>query len=84
MEVRDFKSAEHVLNTHVSIIRFAELPFWYVAPKIIINAENGILVEKEGILTLIWTTEEKTFHIIGEMERAEIIEMAESLKYFSK
>ena len=42
------------------------------------------IVEKEGLLTLIWTTDEKTFHIIGEIERAEIIKMAESLKYFSK
>ena len=36
MEVHDFKSAERVLNTHVSIIRFAELPFWYVVRKIIL------------------------------------------------
>ncbi len=55
-----------------------------VATDVIINAENGILVEKEGLLTLIWTTDEKTFHIIGEMESDEIIKMAESLKYFSK
>lgn len=55
-----------------------------VATNVIINAENGILVEKEGLLTLIWTTGEKTFHIIGEMERDEIIKMAESLKLFTK
>jgi hypothetical protein len=55
-----------------------------VATDVIINAENGILVEKEGLLTLIWTTDEKTFHIIGEMESDEIIKIAESLKYFSK
>jgi len=53
-----------------------------VATDVIINAENGILVEKEGLLTLIWTTDEKTFHIIGEIERDEIIKMAESLKYY--
>ena len=33
MEVRDFKSAERVLKTHVSIIRYTELPYWYVARK---------------------------------------------------
>jgi len=55
-----------------------------VVTEVIINAEKGILVEKEGQLTLIWMTDEKTFHIIGEMERDEIIKMAESLKYFSK
>ena len=55
-----------------------------VVTEVIINAEKGILAQKEGLLTLIWTTDEKTFHIIGEIERAEIIKMAESLKYFSK
>ena len=49
-----------------------------------VNGEKGILVEKEGLSTLIWTTGEKTFHIIGEIERDEIMKMAESLKYFSK
>lgn len=55
-----------------------------VVTEVIINAEKGILAQKEGLLTLIWTTDEKTFHIIGEMERDQIIKMAESLKYFSK
>ncbi|MDW7662676.1 MAG: DUF4367 domain-containing protein [Bacillota bacterium] len=55
-----------------------------VVTEVIINAEKGILAQKEGLLTLIWTTDEKTFHIIGEMESDEIIKMAESLKYFSK
>ena len=55
-----------------------------VVTEVIINAEKGILAQKEGLLTLIWTTGEKTFHIIGEIERDEIIKMAGSLKYFSK
>ena len=55
-----------------------------VVADVIINAEKGILVEKEGLLTLIWTTDERTFHIIGETDRDEIIKMAKSLKYFSK
>lgn len=55
-----------------------------VVTEVIINAEKGILAQKEGLLTLIWTTNEKTFHIIGEIERDEIIKMAESLEYFSK
>jgi hypothetical protein len=49
-----------------------------------VNGEKGILVEKEGLRTLIWTTGERTFHIIGEIEKDEIIKMAKSLKYFSK
>jgi len=55
-----------------------------VVTEVLINAEKGFLVEKEGLQTLIWTTDERTFHIIGEIERDEIIKMAESLKYFSK
>ena len=55
-----------------------------VVTEVIVNAEKGILVEKEGLLTLIWTTGEKTFHIIGEIKRDEIIKMAGSFKYFSK
>jgi hypothetical protein len=55
-----------------------------VVTEVIVNAEKGILVEKEGLLTLIWTTDEKTFHIIGEIKRDEIIKIAGSIKYFSK
>lgn len=55
-----------------------------IVTEIILNAEKGFLVEKEGLLTLIWTTDDKTFHIIGEIERDEIIKMAKSLKYFLK
>lgn len=55
-----------------------------IVTEIIVNAEKGFLVEKEGLLTLIWTNGERTFHIIGEIEKDEIIKMAKSLKYFSK
>jgi len=55
-----------------------------VVTEVTVNGEKGVLVDKEGLRTLIWTTDEKTFHIIGEMERDEIIKMAESLKYSSK
>lgn len=55
-----------------------------IVADVTVNGEKAILVEKEGLLTLIWTTDEKTFHIIGELERDEIIKMAENLKYFSK
>lgn len=55
-----------------------------VVTDVTVNGEIGILVEKEGLRTLIWTASERTFHIIGEIERSEIIKMAESLKYFSK
>ncbi len=55
-----------------------------VVIEVTVNGEKGVLVEKEGLLTLIWTASEKTFHVIGEIGRAEIMKMAESLKYFSK
>ena len=55
-----------------------------VVSEVIINAEKGILAQKEGLLTLIWTTDDKTFHIIGEIERDEIIKIAKSLKIFLK
>lgn len=55
-----------------------------VISEVIINAEKGILAQKEGRLTLIWTTDNRTFHIIGELERDEIIKMAKSLKHLSK
>ncbi|WP_417204726.1 DUF4367 domain-containing protein [Acetoanaerobium sticklandii] len=55
-----------------------------VVTDVTVNGEKGILIEKEGLLTLIWTTDEKTFHIIGEIEKDEIMKMAKSLKYFSK
>jgi len=40
-----------------------------------------VFVEKEGHLTLIWTTDEKTFHSTGEIERYEIVNIAESLNF---
>ena len=55
-----------------------------VVTEVIVNGGKGILVEKEGLLTLIWTIDNKTFNIIGEIERDEIMKMAESSKYFSK
>lgn len=55
-----------------------------VLTEVIVNAEKGVLAQKEGLLTLIWTTDEKTFHIIGEIKKDEIIKMAESLKLFTK
>lgn len=55
-----------------------------VVTEVKVNGEIGILAQKEGLRTLIWTASERTFHIIGEIERAEIIKMAENLKYFSK
>lgn len=55
-----------------------------IVTDVAVHGEKGILVEKEGLLTLIWTADEKTFHIIGEIEKGEIIKMAESLKFFTK
>lgn len=55
-----------------------------VVTEVIVNGGKGILFEKEGLLTLIWTIDNKTFNIIGEIERDEIMKMAESSKCFSK
>jgi len=55
-----------------------------VVTEVMVSDARGILAQKEGLTTLIWTTDEKTFHIIGEIKKDEIIKMAESLKYFSK
>ncbi len=55
-----------------------------VVTEVTVNGEKGVLVDKEGLRTLIWTASEITFHIIGEIEKDEIMQMAESLKYFSK
>lgn len=59
MEVRDFKSAEYVLNAHVSIFRFNELPFWYVVRKTLAEVEyklSSLLKHGHPIETLdqIW------------------------------
>lgn len=51
---------------------------------VIINGEKGILVEKDNISTLIWTAEENTFFIMGELNRDTIIKMAESIKLVEK
>ncbi len=51
---------------------------------VLINGEKGILVEKESLSTLIWTTEATTFYILGEIDKDTIIKMAESVQLVEK
>lgn len=49
-----------------------------------INSVNGLLVEKDGILTLIWVTDSNTFYIMGKLNKDNIKSMAESIKSVNK
>lgn len=45
-----------------------------------IEGNQGILVDKNGLLTLIWYDENSTFYIIGKIDKNDMIKMAESMK----
>ncbi len=49
-----------------------------------IKGNKGVLVEKNNISTLIWTTEDNTFYVIGKVNRESLIKIAESLDFFRK
>lgn len=49
-----------------------------------INSVNGFLVEKDGILTLIWATDSNTFYIMGNLSKDDIKSMAESITLINK
>ncbi len=48
--------------------------------EVIINNSQGILVEKDGFSSLAWNVDENFFWVRGEIESAELIEIAEGLK----
>ncbi len=47
--------------------------------RITIHGAEGILVYKDGMHTLLWTNNEKTFYLIGTLSEEEIIKVAESV-----
>lgn len=51
-----------------------------------INVTNvkGLLVEKDGSLSLIWVTDSNTFYIMGKLGKDDIKSMAESIKLINK
>ncbi|PKM57967.1 MAG: hypothetical protein CVU98_03300 [Firmicutes bacterium HGW-Firmicutes-3] len=49
-----------------------------VTTEIIINGNKGTLVEKNGLLTLIWYNANHAFYLMGNIDKEEIIKMAES------
>ena len=49
-----------------------------------IKDNKGFLVEKNNISTLIWTTEDNTFYVIGKVNKESLIKIAESLNFFRK
>lgn len=52
-----------------------------VTKSIKVNDAEGILVEREGVRTLLWIEEASALYIIGELTETEIISMAESFDW---
>jgi hypothetical protein len=48
--------------------------------EITINDTKGILVDKNGIITLLWYNTHNTFFLMGKTDKEEIVKMAESIK----
>lgn len=45
-----------------------------------INGAKGILVDKDGVVTLLWNNSDYTFYLTGKADKEEIVKMAESIK----
>ena len=45
-----------------------------------IQGHQGLLVDKDGMLTLLWFDQDSTFFILGRIDKNDIIKMAESTK----
>ena len=54
------------------------------ATEVMINGTKGILADKNGDITLIWSNSDYTFFLFGKADREEIIKMAESIKLIKK
>lgn len=54
------------------------------ATEVMINGTKGILADKNGDITLIWSNSDYTFFLFGKADREEIIKMAESIKFIKK
>lgn len=48
--------------------------------KIKIKDKEAILIEKNGLITLLWYNDEDTFNLIGKTDKNEIIKMAKSIR----
>ena len=54
------------------------------ATEVMINDTKGILVDKDGVVTLLWNNSDYTFYLTGKADKKEIIKMAESIKFIKK
>jgi len=54
------------------------------ATEVMINDTKGILVDKNGDITLLWHNSDNTFFLIGKADKKEIVKMAESIKLIKK
>ena len=50
------------------------------ATEVMINGAKGILVDKDGVVTLLWNNSDYTFYLTGKADKEEIVKMAESIK----
>ncbi|MDO9591755.1 MAG: DUF4367 domain-containing protein [Erysipelotrichaceae bacterium] len=55
-----------------------------VTSDIEINNAKGILVEKGDMRSLIWTIDQTALYIIGEINEAEIVRIAENITFKEK
>lgn len=78
----------HFSNNEGKVIEIAQSPIGTsfqvdtenaVTSEVEINNGKGILVEKGNVRTLIWTIDQAALYIIGEINEAEIIKIAESI-----
>ena len=78
----------HFSNNGGKVIEIAQSPIGTsfqvdtenaVTSEVEINNGKGILVEKGNVRTLIWTIDQTAIYIIGEINEAEIIKIAESI-----
>lgn len=78
----------HFSNNEGKVIEIAQSPIGTsfqvdtenaVTSEVEINNGKGILVEKGNVRTLIWTIDQTALYIIGEINEAEIIRIAESI-----
>ncbi|MDA3845467.1 MAG: DUF4367 domain-containing protein [Vallitaleaceae bacterium] len=55
-----------------------------VTTEIKINDGNGILVDKNGLLTLFWYNDDYAFYLMGNIDKEEFVKMAESTVLIDK
>lgn len=50
--------------------------------EIIINGYNGLLIQKNGLVTIVWHDSLYTYDIVGRIDAAELLKMAESVPLY--